>query len=146
MANSDLNYLEQYGLAILSIIIGCTVYFFKIDIFNNSEFKLQEISIGVNTTLFGFLLTCMAIILQGTSAKITSILSVKSLINRVINFNRIAVILNIASVIFSIILIVFKTKFTGSYLFGGLYITILSSSIFYSLYFVILFYNIVKSK
>lgn len=113
---------------------------------------LIESSTTIAINIFGFLLTLLGLILQGTSETIDKMKSRKILYNRFIGFNKKVVIFAFIISIFGFLL-----KFNDNYFYlkAFNFIDQILLSLFFSIfgfllvqtsYFIILFYQLLKNK
>ena len=134
----------MWGPIILSLCSSILLYKFNINIFSN-ELKLVEIMIGTSGTIFGFLLALLALIIQGSSPKLLELAkNRKTLMNRVIKYNRTVVLLALLCLAFSLIVMIFGDSIKNNIIISSIYAFLSTAIILYTIIFVLIFYEAIK--
>ena len=101
--------------------------------------------IGTSGTIFGFLLALLALIIQGSSPKLLELAkNRKTLMNRVIKYNRTVVLLALLCLAFSLIVMIFGDSIKNNIIISSIYAFLATAMILYTIIFVLIFYEAIK--
>lgn len=139
--------------AFLEVLIGplaslCLTFFL---FFNAYDFvlspNLYDKLLSLSTTLFGFLLAILTLIIQSNSVFVQKMREKQSY-NRLIDFNKRVVISTLINALVSFILLFLDQIFTCKtlYIISSINIGIFLYVIINTMLFVLIFYNIIKHK